>query len=103
MLKTVKVEAQIKPAMMRCAFGKTGTIEGRTKQMIAERLGFSPNVLNNRWSPDHKVKNEWSFEIAGRSFAIWDWHPSGENKVWSTYGDHSVLAALFEEDYRPER
>ena len=100
-MTTVKVPMRvIAEPRRKNGFGKTGCLTNLSKEEIVARLGMKPNILNNRWSDDRKVKNEWSFRVGGMLFSIWDWYPEKGNTSWSTNGDPDVLEAIFGSNYR---
>ncbi len=66
-------------------------IDGYTAEEISELLGFKPNCKDD----PGKVKNSWGFEVDGVHCGIWDYKGSHRDKVFSAYGDKSLLEGIF--------
>jgi hypothetical protein len=75
---------------------KTGRLVNINAYTISRVLGFEPNVADD---PD-KVENSWGFTIDGKPFNIWDYYGSHEYGMFSCFGPHDVLRALFPKNYQ---
>lgn len=70
---------------------RTGLLYNMTRDMIIEKLGFEPNVVDD---PD-KVKDSWGFTVDGKPFGIWDWKGSQLIGHYSFYGDKQTMTEIF--------
>lgn len=75
--------------------GRSGTLKNMTVETINGILGFQPNIDDD---PD-KVKHSWGFKVGRREFGIWDYKGSERQGIFSTSGDHYILAEIFGENY----
>lgn len=74
---------------------RSGTLWGLTYKDIYDKLGFPPNVMDD----EAKVAYSWGFNLDGSPCAVWDWKGSHTRKVWSAFGPHDKMKALFGDAY----
>lgn len=84
---------------------RTGSVHGLAAWQIAARLGFPANREDDHGTAARAfggivVKHSWGFQVDGAFCAVWDYLGSDLCNVFSTFGPHDKLRAVFGANYR---